>query len=325
MTPLAFFLPLVFAAATSLLVAAVLPLLRPRLAAFGPSRRRSVLLALAFAPALAAIALPAVALLPSALGLVWPSLDHCTIHGFDGHPHLCFRHAGVHDANGGALLFAGVLLGGVVLVGVQQAVRLVSAWSLLRRLRRVAVPRRDLGASVFDAAAPLALTSGARDPGIFLSTGLLSALSLDQVGVVLAHERHHAAARDPFWRTAAALASSLHLPGVRGRLLSDLHLACEQCCDEEAARVAGDRELVAQTILDVTRLLERHRATQPRAASAFGEHHVVSRVESLLSEPVAPPSSKAFVFAMTLAVLVVVAAAGPLHHGVETVLAVFVE
>ncbi len=321
--PIALVAPVVFLLAGSGLVAALYPVLRPSLSRVHPVRRRSLLLALAFAPLIGAVGLTAMAFMPSLVGLLWPALDHCTVHGLAGHPHLCLRHWSSQAPSLAAVMLVGGVLAVVVFSGVQQVLRLTAASSLIRRLRSLVQKEvSSEGAAVLETAAPVALTAGLLTQGVYVSTGLIDALSPQQLEIVLAHERQHAAGRDPLWRAAVALASAVHLPGARRQVLADLHLACEQTCDEAAARLTGNRPLVAETILKVARLLQAYGEHQPKLISGFGGHHVAARVEALLEDHSgarwAPPRLAWLGLALTLAAL-----AEPLHHGIETVLAVF--
>lgn len=311
--------PVLFSLAASILCAAAFPLLRSRIGSLPPERQRTVLLQLAFAPLAAGLALTAVALIPSAAALVRPVLDHCILHATDGHPHLCFRHPVTEAAAPSAWLLVGAFLGGCSVVAVIQLARFAGAARVLRGLRRITSRREGTDASVFEARAPLAFTGGFLAHEIFLSTGLLDALSRDQLAVVLAHEHHHARRRDPLWRAAASIASSMHVPPVRQAILADLHLACERACDESAAKQSGDRAFVAQTVVHVTKLLEAH----PAAVAGFGGN-VTARVEALLAD--APPEAPSWRVAVGwfASVALLLSLSEPLHHGIETVLAAFV-
>jgi Zn-dependent protease with chaperone function len=321
--PLELLAPVIFALAAALLAALVYPPLRPHLLRCAPETRRSLLLGLAFAPLIAAVGLTLVAFLPSLVGFFWPELDHCTVHGPADHPHLCLQHPPEGNTSAMGLLLAGAVFGVLAFFGARQLVRLFAASSLMRRLRRVARREAALGASVFETQAPLAITSGIFSHTIYLSTGLVHALPPEQLEVVLAHERHHADRHDPFWRSLAAAASGLHLPWARRQILSDLHLACEQACDEAAARSTRDRALVAHTVLAVTRLLEDAGRNTPHLLSGFGGQHVLARVESLVAEE-ARPARWSRGWAMALVAVLILWLAEPLHHGIETLLGAFV-
>jgi Zn-dependent protease with chaperone function len=98
-----------------------------------------------------------------------------------------------------ALLLAQAALGAAVLI---VAVRM--AWRQLHGHRRLvrALPVRgplpgQAGVSLVEADAPLAFCAGWLRPRVYVSTGAVERLSGDELRVVLAHEHHHRALRDP--------------------------------------------------------------------------------------------------------------------------------
>jgi len=320
MLPLGLVAPVLFAVATSLLTACGYPFVRRRLERLAPSLRRKVLLAVALGPVLAGVGLTTLAFSPSLVALIWPAADHCQLHEPPTHPHLCLVHPPRESASAAAWLLVGGVVGAAVLLAVQQMIRLIAASSLIRRLSRFARPDESTGASVFEATAPLALTAGAFEHSIYLSTGLLEAVSAQELAVVLAHERHHATSRDPFWRSLTSLSAGFHLPSTRRRILADLHLASEQACDEAAAIVTGNRPLVARTIIMVSRLLERHGQKPAPALVGFGGHHVVARVEAMLADAPGTRHRRLSPRLVLAALGILAALAGPFHHLAETLL-----
>jgi beta-lactamase regulating signal transducer with metallopeptidase domain len=135
----------------------------------------------------------------------------------------------------------------------------------------------------------------------------------------VAHERAHAVRRDALVLTVARVLTLAHLPHVRRRILADLALACEQACDEEAARACGDRVRVAETIVAA----ERAAATaspSPVAGLAFGGGEVVHRVESLLAAPVDGARTRRLRWILLAAGAALAAAAPHVHHWTETIL-----
>jgi Peptidase family M48 len=98
-----------------------------------------------------------------------------------------------------ALLLAQAALGAAVLI---VAARM--GWRQLHGHRRLvrALPVRGplpghAGVSLVEADAPLAFCAGWLRPRIYVSTGAVERLSRDELRVVLAHEHHHRALRDP--------------------------------------------------------------------------------------------------------------------------------
>ena len=319
--PLGVVAPVLFALATSVLLAVLYPRIRAKLLAVSPHRRRRLLLALVFGPVVGASALTILAFSPSLIGVLWPALDHCQLHGPATHPHLCLIHPPARGASAWAFLVVGAVLGAALLLALQQLLRLVVASTLVRRLSRFARHEPTLDAEIFESRAPVALTVGALDRRVLLSTGLVDGITAQQLAIVMAHERHHASSNDPFWRGVAAFAAVVHLPWTRRLLLADLHLATEQACDEAAAELIGSRPLVARTILEVSRRLQGLEQKPQPAAVAFALHHVIARVESLLVEPPAARSGKTLRWLWLMPPAAVVLAE-PFHHYAETLLGI---
>jgi len=105
-------------------------------------------------------------------------------------------------------------------------------------------------------------------PGwIVVSAGMLAALDADGQTAVFAHERAHLAGRHHLFTTVgrlAAAANPLLLPLARA-----VDYTVERWADEHAARVTGDRRLVAATIGRAA-LLAQHRPPRPTAAAILG-------------------------------------------------------
>lgn len=282
-------------------------------APLAPAPRAQALLVWAAAPAALATALVAAALWPSlgaALGL---AVDHCPAHG--GHVHICLHHL---PARGAGL--AGTLgFGAVVLAGGASLVRGVRSAGLAARLCLARAHELPGGVGVVESARPFALTVGWFRAHVLVSTALLRRLTPAQLGIVVAHERAHARRRDALRVTLAQVLSLAHLPSVRRDVLGSLALACEQACDEAAARACGDRVLVAETIVAVERIAAAGRpAGSP--GLAFGGGEVPTRVESLLASPSELRATRQLQ-ALLLALLAAFAAAAPhVHHWTETLL-----
>jgi Zn-dependent protease with chaperone function len=308
-------------AAVSLAAALAAPALLPRLRRIAPEARARWLSLLAAAP----LALPAAAValcllpsLPAAFGL---HVDHCERH--PEHRHLCLAHrAGplgppwsAAAALAGVPLLAGLALGGAAVVRTRRLaarLRLASAGSALGDVR------------VIDSPVPVSLAVGGWRPQIFVSECLVTALDANQLAVVVAHERAHARRRDGLRALAARAASVAHLPATRRRVLAALALACEQACDADAARrVGGDRLRVAETILAAQRLLQS--GAPAAAACAFAGSSVAERVGELL-EPctAAPAQPRLRAVALGLGLGAALAAAEPLHHLAEHLLAAWI-
>ncbi len=85
---------------------------------------------------------------------------------------------------------------------------------------------------------PLAWCCGLLRPQIILSSALLEQFNNNQVNVILAHERAHAARLDNLRNVAARWSTGLWLPHLRKQITSDLSADNEACCDAIAARGA---------------------------------------------------------------------------------------
>jgi Zn-dependent protease with chaperone function len=318
-SPLALWLA-VAAALAAVLVAATTSLAWPRVHArlmrLAPARRARVSTAMCLAPLAAGLALALACLLPSLYAALWPALDHCTHHA-DEHLHLCLVHPPAVALGVAAAWVGAGALAVVLLRGAPGLARLLRAHRTLARLQDASSPAES-GVRSVDTDAAFSFAGGALRPTIFLSRGLEARLSAQELAVVLAHERAHVRRRDVLRRHVARLGALLHAPGAGRALLSALELACEEACDAEAAATLGDRELVAQTIVAVARLVPRPPPAIAATAAGFTAEALTHRVTALLSTPAPEPVLPRWRLALAAAALVLLAPA--LHHATETVL-----
>jgi Zn-dependent protease with chaperone function len=304
--------------AVSAMTPGILAWVRP----WAPQARHRALVVMTLAPALLALTCVAASILPSLLPLVWPEHDHCLTHD-DGHLHLCAVHLPQQLGNGASWA--------VLMLGLWWcAVRLYRALDRLRRASRVAAGllahgREDLGtgAVVLASTTPLCMLVGVLRPVVVLSEGLLAGISASSLAVVLRHERAHAGRRDTLVRLVAQAGTAFMSRRARARLLDALELAAEQSCDEIAAASVG-RVRVAETILDVERMMSARSSELRPVAVFFGGHAVQQRIAALLDEP--RPTGRAAVLALVLVVVLglVLAASEPLHHSTESLLGALV-
>jgi Zn-dependent protease with chaperone function len=309
-------------AAVSLATALAAPVLLPRLRRIAPEARARWLSLLAAAPLalpVAAVALCLSPSLPAAFGL---HADHCRLH--PEHRHLCIAHGA--GPLGQPWSAAAMLAGAPLVAGLGFAGAAFARGRRLAARLRLGSPRSlPGGVRVVDSPVPLSLAVGGWRPRIFVSERLVSELAPDQLAIVIAHERAHVRRRDGLRGLLSRAASGIHLPATRRRVLAELGLACEQACDAEAARHAGTGRLrVAETILAAERLLQGG-APAGAAACAFAGSSVADRVGELLeARSAAIDRRRLRALALGLGLGAALAAAEPLHHLAEHLLAVWI-
>lgn len=241
--------------------------------------------------------------------------DHCETHG--GHVHLCVEH--VHDAAASSaawLLFFAVAVW--LTRGLVEVVRGVRRGHLMRRELNVLEGEQHDDVCVVDAELPLSLTIGLWSARIFVTRGLLDALSPVQRQVMLEHERCHVRERHALLKLAGALGALVWRKETRRNLLELVALACERRGDEAAAAHVGDRLEVATTLLAGRRAL---REAELHGVLGLGSSDLETRVRLLAASRQRDERTPV---ALVLAVLTIGLFAGHgLHHGLETVLSVF--
>lgn len=258
------------------------PLLRA-LHQLAPAPRARLAWWLLAGPMLAGLAYAAVTLAIPLAGGSSPALDRaCSSHDASW-LHACLWHPLEHGESGWLWFgVAAVALACLALLAraLRALLRARGALSTLARLGRG--HDGDGQVRVLESDEPLALACGLGRGQVLVSRPLVEALTPLQLRVVLAHERAHLAQGDVRWRLLARMASGLHFPGVRARLLDALRLSAEQRCDRVAAAAVGSRLAVAETILVVERLLQGRRHHAPAFSAAFAGDFVRERVEALL-------------------------------------------
>ncbi len=293
---------------------------RRALSALAPRARHRVCWLLAVLPLGFAASTLFAATLPSLVALVEPALDHCGAHGGE-HAHLCFVHVpatAVHIELMALLAFVGAyfaLRAGLAVPALVRAARTVDA------LVETSVTAPTADVRIIESSRPFCFAAGLVRPRIVISRGLHDALTREERAAVVAHERAHAQRRDALSALMAQIAASTHLPGVGAWLRRELEVAAEQCCDEAAAQVAGDRLLVASTILKVERLAHADGSSAcAQLAPAFGACAVTRRVEALLEHPRVEPSLRGLAALVLIYWVAAVLFADELHHGAESAL-----
>lgn len=326
MTPLLRSVPF-FALATMMFVlagAGIAALLsyvgRTRLVRWDPRARHTVLLVLLALPLGLGLAMLVATTAPSWLSTWLPQLDHCMSHD-DAHAHLCFVHlpsVHVHPLVAAGLL---ALTGWSLLRALLFVVKLVRALRVLRSLARTGECDEGLGATVIDSAQPVCMAAGILRPRVLVSRGLLGQLDDEGQQVVLAHERAHVERRDALYATLGRGLAEFHFSWVAAWLVRELDIAAEQACDDEAALVVNDRLSVASAIVQVQRMVQGHHmgATSPLTVSLV-QHAVERRVEALFDSPPARMSLRVPMVLASLAVIMLFALSGEVHHITEFLL-----
>jgi Zn-dependent protease with chaperone function len=120
---------------------------------------------------------------------------------------------------------------------------------------------------------------------IVASRSLLAALPADERRALLAHEAAHLRHHHHRYRAATELAAAVN-PLLRASVTA-VRFATERWADEDAARAAGDRAVVAQVLVRVG--LRRHDSTARSGWRALAldaaDSAVVARVRALLAPP----------------------------------------
>lgn len=303
----------------ALLAAVLLPAVQRAIRPLPPHTQAGLLLALACAPALAGLYLLSAALMPSLAHILGLAVDHCQDHGH--HAHFCPIHSPLWT--GGVLerlilIAAGVsilaLLGGL-------AVRLRRVARVVRLLEMARLPVLGDGPyRAVESAGPVALTAGLLRPRVYLSCGLVDALSPVELDAVVAHEQAHRRRRDPLRLLVADVLSRLHLPPIRRRLLRELILATERACDERAALTCGDRCGAAAAILKVARLNRARPAPSDALLPAVTGADLAGRVEALLRPAHPVRGRQGLIVALGIALILTLGWVHSdwLHHAVES-------
>ncbi len=189
----------------SALVGAALIAGRRRLARLEPSAQSRIALAAAVAPAF--------------LGAVFvggASYDRV----LSGPADFCLH---LHDSAAPSLILllsVAILVGRVLTYGIQTIVVILRAVRLSLVLSGASY-KAFMGCLVLPVEEPQAYVLGVLKPRVYVSQGLLEQTNEDDLASVLAHERAHAARRDPLRRLIASAGLVLHLPGI-AHLLNQL-------------------------------------------------------------------------------------------------------
>jgi len=222
----------------SALVGAALIAGRRRLARLEPSAQSRIALAAAVAPAFLGAVFVGGA---SYDRLLYGPADFCLHLQDSAAPSLIL------------LLSVAILAGRVLTYGIQTIVVILRAVRLSLVLSG-ASSKAFMGCMVLPVEEPQAYVLGVLKPRIYVSQGLLEQTNEDDLAPVLAHERAHAARRDPLRRLIASAGLVLHLPGIAHLLNRLLTRTQEMAADADAARLVGNRVRVAEALVRFARL-----------------------------------------------------------------------
>ena len=157
------------------------------------------------------------------------------------------------DAASLAVLGLGGLSFAVVALTIRSGFRRARASrAVVRSLRTV--DRRRIGTAdvhVFQHGSALAFCAGLLRPRIYVSTGTLAALSVDELDAVIAHEQHHARQRDPLRVfIAGVLADGLFFAPALKYVAERYGALAELAADRAAVRIhRGDASPLASALL----------------------------------------------------------------------------
>lgn len=183
-----------------------------------------------------------------------------------------------------------------------------------------AMPKVDIGASVVlirDETSLSAFTWGLFRPRIYLSTGLLAALTRDELAAVCLHEARHRAGRDPlrFFLLNTLKDVFVYIPLVR-QFAEHLRAEKEFAADDYAVRRLGEAVSLASALLKVSAC---GMTAVPVPASFIGYGSPSERITRLLNPNgqkdaahVRRVSLRSVVVSLSMTVFLAVALVGPL-------------
>ncbi|MEZ5571276.1 MAG: M56 family metallopeptidase [Halioglobus sp.] len=163
--------------------------------------------------------------------------------------------------------------------------------------------------------APIAFTLGGLRPKVFISAGMLSACSSEDIDCILRHEHAHRERHD---NLRIMVGRFLIAPFPRRwsePLLHDLKLCCEMACDMRAA-ADSSRDKVAAALLRVARVQQQ---AAPSGSLAFAGNATEQRILALLNAPLSPLANELVFATVTGTLLIVLVLINPLHRAIELI------
>lgn len=281
-----------------------------------PARRIAVLFGLAVAPLAAGSVLALLTGISSFDYIADFITHHCHVANTESG---CLPHAQL-QLDPLVEVLAILIAMGLVAPFLTATLRQIAEWDRIKKsLCAAGRYCEKFDAYLIDDDRPLALCAGMLKPMVFISTGLMRRLTLEENRIVLAHEQAHVRRLDGLLQSVTRCLSAWHLPSMKRLLINDLALATEQACDDEAARRTTGRLAVAETVLKVERLHHRQWENLSSVAGLVGSS-IPARIEYLLCEH--PPlerkwMTKHIIHAAVFAAALIVCAE-PFHHIIET-------
>ncbi len=257
-----------------------------QIAKVAPARRARLLFIIVLLPAVLALVFIGLGFSPSLLTLLGFPQEHCIIHcllNSGDHIHLCLLTPPdfIYSPSILTLFFALLMLALFNLYKILKEV--INSRVLLSQFRCMSKTVDNKKYRCIDSNGMLAFSMGLFRPEVFISNGLKKQLTKEELTLVLAHECAHARRKDLLRILIMKYLSIFFLPFIARRIESDMSLACEQVCDEFAAKTVKSRLLVAQTILKLQKLVPAS-LQQHVMVNYFSEHHITKRIFCLLND-----------------------------------------
>ena len=320
----------IVAAAATVVVLAAFWVARPVLARLTPSRRSDVAYAAAMLPGVTTIAVVAAAALPSLWQALVQGRDHCLDHAH--HAHLCVIHFdGLRP--GLAVVGAGALMAFVarLISLVRGRVLATRAITALEAMGHRAAPATSSSRTYPLVRVPgpprFCHAVGLADRRILISESLATALTPELLSAAVLHEQEHLRRFDGLARLVLEVVNLFALPLAADSIASEAADAAEHACDAAAGAMLGNPLVVAESLVEVSRISARWHCAST-APAFLGRRPSTSslerRVHALVEAPVHSSIGRRLLPAAVLALAALPFWAlmrhAQIHHGVETLL-----
>ncbi|MCK9503081.1 MAG: M56 family metallopeptidase [Porticoccaceae bacterium] len=231
---------LLVAAVASVFTALMYPLYKKLLDRTAPQDEAFALMIYGLLPLAAAFLVMFLLNYPHLASALIPS--HC--HGQSCAPHRPELSLSHHGGTALIAIFAAVVFS--VIVVIQRKIAVTR--SRLKALHKLSREGGDISYRTIDSPKLLAWCTGLIKPRVYVSTGLVAALSSRQLEAVLVHESSHGLRRDNLRKAITGFATLLWPSLVRKRFLTDFAVATEKACDCLTAVKLKDSALVLEVI-----------------------------------------------------------------------------